>query len=236
MRLDWKVDQDARSICWKGLMDAPREMVRDRSFSVILDLGSYNGAFGKLISMDREARIIGVDINHGVVPAEKVEFIRADILHLPFKDESFDLVSARAILHHVPDDVESAVKEAGRVLRRGQILICQEPTSDNLVSEMARRILQTVFHDPSERTFSSARLERAVSSNLTMLEARYHLIFTYLLPHLASRLSGRLRRMLLGLSRLLVRVDERLLSGGRFWRRRAAYVTVSAVKSRTQEP
>lgn len=235
MRLDWKVDQDARNICWKGLMDAPREMVKDRSFSVILDLGSHNGAFGKLISMDREARIIGVDMSHGVIPAEEVEFIRADILHLPFKDESFDLVSARAILHHVPDDVESAIKEAGRVLRSGKVLICQEPTSDNLVSEMARRILRTVLHDPLERTFSSARLERAVSGSLTMLEARYHLIFTYLLPHLASRLGGRLRRMLLGLSRLLVRVDERLLSGGRFWRRRAAYATVSAVKSHAQE-
>ena len=236
MRLDWKIDQDARSICWKGLMDAPREMVRDRSFSVILDLGSSNGAFGRLISMDREARIIGVDISHGAAPAETVEFIRADILHLPFKDESFDLVSARAILHHVPDDVESAVKEAGRVLRSGQVLICQEPTSDNLVSELARRIFRTVLHDPSERAFSSARLKRAVSSSLTMLEARYHLIFTYLLPHLASRLSGRLRRMLLGLSKLLVQVDERLLAKGRFWRKRAAYVTVSAVKSAAQEP
>ena len=235
MRLDWKIDQDARSICWKGLMDAPREMVEGRPFTVILDLGSSNGAFGNLISMDRETRIVGVDISRGVDLAEHVEFVRADILHLPFKDESFDLVSARAILHHVPDDVERAVEEAGRVLRSGQILICQEPTSDNLVSELARRILRTVLHDPSERAFSSARLEQAVSSSLTMLEARYHLIFAYLLPHLASRFRGRLRRMLLGLSRLLVQVDERLLAKGRFWRRRAAYVTVSAVKSPAQE-
>ena len=235
MRLDWKIDRDARSICWKDLMDAPREMVEGRPFTVILDLGTSNGAFGNLISMDRETRIIGVDISRSVAPAEHVEFVRADILHLPFKDESFDLVSARAILHHVPDDVERAVEEAGRVLRSGQILICQEPTSDNLVSELARRIFRTVLHDPSERAFSSARLERAVSSSLTMLEARYHLIFAYLLPHLASRFRGRLRRMLLGLSRLLVQVDERLLAKGGFWRRRAAYVTVSAVKSPAQE-
>jgi len=236
VRFDWKIDQDARSICWKDLMDAPREMVEGRPFTVILDLGSSNGAFGNLISMDRETRIIGVDISRGVAPAEHVEFVRADILHLPFKDESFDLISARAILHHVPDDVERAVEEAGRVLRSGQILICQEPTSDNLVSELARRIFRTVLHDPSERAFSSARLERAVSSSLTMLEARYHLIFAYLLPHLASRFRGRLRRMLLGLGRLLVQVDERLLAKGRFWRRRTAYVTVSAVKSPAQEP
>ncbi|MEE8182960.1 MAG: class I SAM-dependent methyltransferase [Thermoplasmata archaeon] len=236
MRLDWKIDQDARTICWKDLMDAPREMVEGRPFTVILDLGTSNGAFGNLISMDRETRIIGVDISRGGAPSEHVEFVRADILHLPFKDESFDLVSARAILHHVPDDVERAVEEAGRVLRSGQILICQEPTSDNLVSELARRIFRTVLHDPSERAFSSARLERAMSGSLTMLEARYHLIFAYLLPHLASRFRGRLRRMLLGLSRLLVQVDERLLAKGRFWRRRAAYVTVSAVKSPAQEP
>lgn len=235
MNIDWKIDHEANSICWKGLRDGPREMVKDRPFSVILDLGSSNGAFGKLISMDRGARIIGVDVSRDVPPAEQVEFVQADILHLPFRDESFDLVSARAILHHVPDDVEKAVEEAGRVLRGGRIFICQEPTSDNLVSEVARRILRTVLHDPSERVFSSARLERAVSSSLTVLEARRHLIFTYLLPHLASRLRGRLRKLLLGLSRLLVQVDEKLLSESRFWRRRAAYVTVSAMKSPAQE-
>jgi ubiquinone/menaquinone biosynthesis C-methylase UbiE len=211
-------------------MEAPRDMMEAVPFSTVLDLGSSNGAFGRLISVDRAARIIGVDLSRVESLGENVEFIQADILHLPFKDDSFDVVSARAILHHVPIDVELAVKEAGRVLRGGKVFICQEPTSDNLVSELARKILRTVLHDPSERTFSSMRLERALSGNLTLLETRHHLIFTYLIPHLASRLRGRLRRMLLGLSTLLVQVDRRLLSRGRFWRRRAAYVTFKALK------
>jgi SAM-dependent methyltransferase len=230
MKLEWRIDQDARAICWKDLMDAPREMVEGVSVSTVLDLGSSNGAFGRLISQGRTARIVGVDLSREAASVEGVEFIQADILHLPFKDESFDLVSARAILHHVPGEVERAVKEAGRVLRGGQVFICQEPTSDNMISELARRILQTVLHDPSEQTFSSVRLERAISASLVLRETRYHLIFTYLFPHLASRLRGRLRRMLLGLSSLLAQVDKKLLSKGRYWRRRAAYVTFSAQK------
>lgn len=230
MILSWKVDPEARDICWKSLMDVPREMVKDRPFSLILDLGSSNGAFGKLISNNRNARIIGVDMSRDVPPAELVEFVQADILHLPFKDESFDLVSARAILHHVPNDVERAVMEATRVLRDGQLFLCQEPTSDNLLSELARKLFQTILHDPSERAFSSARLKEAVSSSLTTLDVRHHLIFTYLLPHITSRLRRLWRKMLLGLSRLLVGVDEELISRGSFWERRAAYVTLSAEK------
>lgn len=230
MRLSWKVDPETRAVCWKSLREAPREMAKEREISIILDLGSSNGAFGRLVSGNRHARIIGVDISREIPPAEGVEFVQADILRLPFKDESFDLVSARAILHHVPNDLDKAVEEAGRVLRDGHIFLCQEPTSDNLLSELARRVFQTTIHDPSERALSSAGFIEAVSKVLTTLDVRYHLVFTYLIPHIGSRLGGLCRRAILGLARLLVNVDERLISRRVFWQRRAAYVTVSAVK------
>ncbi|MFQ6107390.1 MAG: class I SAM-dependent methyltransferase [Thermoplasmata archaeon] len=233
MRFSWRVDPEARAICWRSMMTAPREMVRGRLFSLILDLGSSNGAFGRLTSMGK-GRIVGVDISPQVPLTEGVEFVQADILHLPFKDESFDLITARAILHHVPKDLDAAVNEACRVLRPGHVLLNQEPTSDNCLSELARRLFRTVLHDPSERTFSSERLRDVISGSLTILEVRYHLVLTYLLPHIASRLRGLWREMLLGLSRLLLRVDESLLARGTFWRRRAAYVTVMAEKPQTQ--
>ncbi|MFQ5910168.1 MAG: class I SAM-dependent methyltransferase [Thermoplasmata archaeon] len=229
MTISWKVDPEAREICWRSLRDAPKDMVEGH-LSLILDLGSSNGAFGKLVLGDRDARIVGVDISRDAPPAEGVEFVQADILHLPFKKESFDLVSARAVLHHVPSDLERVVTEASRVLRQGHRFICQEPTSDNLLSELARRLVQTTLHDPSERAFSSARLRDVVSRSLAVSEMRYHLIYTYLLPHIASRLGGLGRKALLGLSRLLVEVDEKLISRGPFWERRAAYVTLSAEK------
>ena len=42
----------------------------------------------------------------------------ADAQNLPFEREVFDIVSCRAVLHHVPD-VAKAVSEMGRILRKG---------------------------------------------------------------------------------------------------------------------
>lgn len=201
-----------------------------RPFKTVLDLGSSNGAFGRWVAGENDVRVIGVDVDPDVFPAKGVEFIRADVLHLPFKEESVDLVTGRAILHHVPDQLERAIAEVARVLKEGSLLISQEPTSDNLVSELARRLVQTELHDPTERPFSSLELERVASRHMNVLELRHHLVFTYLIPHIASRFRGLPKRVLVGLSVLLADVDRRLLAGGEFWKRRAAYVTMSAEK------
>src|SRR5687767_14430641 len=47
-----------------------------------------------------------------------VEFVEADLIHLPFEDASFDLVGCARVLHHVPHP-EYAVSELARVLRVG---------------------------------------------------------------------------------------------------------------------
>lgn len=46
------------------------------------------------------------------------EFKVADAEHLDFPDESFDLVYSHGVLHHTPD-IQAAVKEVYRVLKRG---------------------------------------------------------------------------------------------------------------------
>jgi SAM-dependent methyltransferase len=53
--------------------------------------------------------------------------IAADGLHLPFADESFHLVIAVCVLHHVPPDHRAAfLAEATRVIRRdGLLTLCE---------------------------------------------------------------------------------------------------------------
>ena len=46
------------------------------------------------------------------------DFMLADGEHLPFADESFDVVYSNGVLHHTPD-TERAVREVHRVLRKG---------------------------------------------------------------------------------------------------------------------
>lgn len=48
------------------------------------------------------------------------DFLITDGEHLPFKDESFDVVYSNGVLHHTPD-TEGAVREVHRVLKPGGI-------------------------------------------------------------------------------------------------------------------
>jgi SAM-dependent methyltransferase len=51
-----------------------------------------------------------------------VETVPADGEHLPFDDESFDLVFGHAVLHHLPD-LDQAFREFKRVLKPGGMLV-----------------------------------------------------------------------------------------------------------------
>jgi len=48
----------------------------------------------------------------------KVDFVQANMESLPFKDEAFDFIHSSGAIHHIPD-IEQAVSEIRRVLRRG---------------------------------------------------------------------------------------------------------------------
>ena len=84
-----------------------------------LDLGCGEGRIGAELQR-RGHTVVGVDSSPGMVAAagELVEAVVADAAALPFPDASFDLVVAFMSLQDM-DDLDSAVREAGRVLERG---------------------------------------------------------------------------------------------------------------------
>ncbi|MGV8914598.1 MAG: class I SAM-dependent methyltransferase [Kaistella sp.] len=57
--------------------------------------------------------------------------IKADILDLPFKDESFDIVFCNHVLEHIEDDTK-AIRELYRVMRKGGWGIIQVPLKNSL--------------------------------------------------------------------------------------------------------
>ena len=61
-----------------------------------------------LQTLERNAATLGL--------ADRVETVATDAEHLPFDDESFDLVLGHAVLHHLPD-LDQAFREFRRVLR-----------------------------------------------------------------------------------------------------------------------
>ncbi len=68
---------------------------------------------GMLTTLERNAAALGL--------ADRVDTVATDAEHLPFEDESFDLVLGHAVLHHLPD-LDQAFREFRRVLRPGGVV------------------------------------------------------------------------------------------------------------------
>jgi SAM-dependent methyltransferase len=82
------------------------------------DLLQFARGGAKVTGVDLTPRSIEISRQHFAVCGESGQFAIADGEHLPFADESFDVVYSNGVLHHTPDTA-GAVREIHRVLRRG---------------------------------------------------------------------------------------------------------------------
>lgn len=94
---------------------------------LILDAGCGTGA--ELNHLRKYGQLIGVDISNQALAfcrkrRQKNHILNASISQLPFKDNSFDLVTSFDVIYHlwVQDDV-SCLKELHRVLKHNGILL-----------------------------------------------------------------------------------------------------------------
>jgi SAM-dependent methyltransferase len=97
--------------------------VRLTSTDDLLDVGCGTGSYLRRLASDGHAgRLVGVDMSPasvaGLQDTPGVTAVEGDAQCLPFADATFDVVTARHMLYHVPDPL-LAVREARRVLRSG---------------------------------------------------------------------------------------------------------------------
>ena len=95
--------------------------------SRVLDAGCGNGRHALLVPQEGH-QLVGLDLSRKLVEiarakvhSEKAGWVEGAIEKLPFKDASFDAVTALAVLHHVRGQRErvAVLKEFVRVLRPG---------------------------------------------------------------------------------------------------------------------
>jgi len=86
-----------------------------------------------------------------------IRFLTADVLYLPFGNESFEVVFGFGVLHHVPD-WESAIREIGRVLKPGGVYFLEELYPGLYQNFITKHIL---LH-PQENRFHSRDLKTAL--------------------------------------------------------------------------
>lgn len=208
-----------------------------------MDLGGGNGNFVHPLA-SRNARLLTVDVDGPALrsAAPSVEPVAASLLHLPFCDGAFDGAAGRAILHHVPDDLDAALNETCRVVRPGGLVLFQEPTSGNVLANFARRRFPTERHEPGERPLPVDAYVSALRGRFEVLDVQAHFLMSYLLPHVVGRLPARRRRLGRALTRAVHALDDALLRALPRLRDRAAYVTILArrpaqpVRSRLEQP
>lgn len=115
----------------------------------ILDNGCGPGYFCKNFLSDLD--IIGVDISEKMLTHAKrnlKDAILGDSQNLPFKNEEFDIIFARSLLHHLPDPQKGA-DEMHRVLKPGGKILTIDPIV-SLTSYAPRKLLNKTKHFSSE--------------------------------------------------------------------------------------
>lgn len=106
-----------------------KRYMRDVKGALALDSGCGTGM--TLVSLINHARPIGIDSSAIALDYAKkrdiANIIRADICAVPFKDESFDLITMLGVLYSAGvNSDDEAIAESFRILKRGGIIIVDE--------------------------------------------------------------------------------------------------------------
>ena len=116
----------------------------------VLDLGSGAGTDSLVAAqmVGEQGRVTGIDMTSAMLTKARaaavelrvtnVEFVEAEAEHLPFPDESFDVVISNGVIDLVPDK-DAVFAEILRVLRPGGRIQIADVTLERPVSEGARR-------------------------------------------------------------------------------------------------
>ena len=114
---------------FRDKMRAIHSIAPDEVPGPILEVGGGRSGLTKLLYPDGDLTTVDLDAEHAEAVANRLEgvrFVQADATALPFRDDSFALVTMFDLLEHVDDDA-AAAREAWRVLRPGGSVLVTTP-------------------------------------------------------------------------------------------------------------
>jgi ubiquinone/menaquinone biosynthesis C-methylase UbiE len=103
-----------------GFADFPGARLLEIGCGMGSDLLQFARGGAVCTGVDLTPRSIEVSRHRFELYGERADFLLSDGEHLPFSNESFDVVYSNGVLHHTPDTA-GAIREVHRVLRRGGI-------------------------------------------------------------------------------------------------------------------
>jgi SAM-dependent methyltransferase len=140
----------------------------------VLDIGCGAGRHS-FAALERGARVVAADLDDVVLKdvgqlgaamiledqaplGATLDCVRADALHLPFSDHTFDKVIASEVMEHIPED-ETAMQEIHRVLKPGGVAAVTVPRA---WPERVNWLLSNEYHSNEGghvRIYSRSELE-----------------------------------------------------------------------------
>ena len=159
---------------FQGMQHITRELLNKYSDSSIeqklLDAGCGTGGMFSLLSQFGHATGIDSSTKALELAARRKNsiLVQADVSHLPFTENSFDIVTSLDVLYHlnVKNDVE-VLKELARVIRPGGIMLLRVPAFNQL-----RSTHDEVVHT-RQRYGKSELITKLEQANLDILFVSY---------------------------------------------------------------
>lgn len=214
--LQYKLDKQSLDILGYELRNKPSEFF-SFSYKFILDVGGNTGKLTKVLKT-KYNKVISIDIDRDIMVGAngkslpEIEPIQGNMLQLPFKDNIFDIIFVRAVLHHVPIQLEQALIEIKRVTVPSGIIIIEEPGYHNPCAYVARKAFPTTSHEEGEEPLRVRLLYSLVVKHFVITESKYYWLLSYTMPHIIARLPQQLKTIARTILRCLVKVDKFLLT------------------------
>ncbi len=109
----------------------------------VLECGCGPGAVTfEIAKKVKKGNVIGIDINSNQIDSNNkkvdesdinnLQFEVANILDLPYSDNSFDIVYMQALIIHIKNPI-NAIKEVQRVLKNDGVILIREPIMDRTI-------------------------------------------------------------------------------------------------------
>jgi len=136
-----KYPRENSEYAWGIKRDKINQLINNTQYTSVLDVGCGDGKELKRYAKDTVSGC-GLDTNLDKIKSVKNNtsnccFVCADVQNLPFKDETFDLVTATEVIEHLPDH-NRFLNEVYRVLKPNGFLIISTPNQLQISSLMMK--------------------------------------------------------------------------------------------------
>lgn len=150
----------------------------------IMDVGTGNGRLALMLAEDGAREVVGIDISpamleiaeylrisNGSPTARRVSYRLAAVQRVPFRNEGFDAVTCRLVLHHAHKP-EEILREVMRLLRPGGVLILADLlAADDPVKRATQNTIEARRNPSHVAALSADQYRKLVTSAGLTIEA-----------------------------------------------------------------